>query len=179
MTDHKTSPSQKADQKLSFLIKMYYTQLKERSTNRMRWERANHSWTGTVLVHELFLRLEGVDVPSEEDEFMRFAVHKFEQILVDHARKRGAKKRRYDLRQELLSEPMVNWDHTVWIMYSEILEKLAELNPRRAEIFQMRRYGFENNEVAKILKLSPQTTSSQYRLALVWLKNELDLNSEE
>ena len=62
----------------------------------MRRERRDHTLQPTALVHEAYLRLIGEQDVRWEDRghFFGIAARAMRQILVDHARKRGAGKRK-------------------------------------------------------------------------------------
>ena len=56
----------------------------------------------------------------------------------------------------------------------EALENLAALDPRKAQVIEMRFFaGLQNNEVAKVLNLSESTVERDLRLARAWLHREL------
>ena len=72
-----------------------YAQLKNLALAHMAREAPGHSWSPTVLVHELYLRsgLDAVKKATSKGEYLSFASKAMRNILVDHARSRRAAKR--------------------------------------------------------------------------------------
>jgi RNA polymerase sigma factor (TIGR02999 family) len=78
------------------LIRAIYAELRRTAGGLMRRERPGHTLQTTALVHEALLRLlDGdtlVDVPNRRYLFAA-AAQAMRQVLVDHARRRRARKR--------------------------------------------------------------------------------------
>jgi DNA-directed RNA polymerase specialized sigma24 family protein len=56
----------------------------------------------------------------------------------------------------------------------DALESLAQVDPRRARVIELRFFGgFGVEETADLLQVSPQTVMRDWRLAKVWLAREL------
>ena len=98
------------------------------------------------------------------------------RILVDGARARATAKRGGGM-------PRVNLDEIAdvssgrgdeLIALDEALESLAELDPRKARIIELRFFGgLSVEETAAVLKVSPDTVMRDWRLARSWLLLEL------
>ncbi len=77
------------------LLALVYDELRAVAARQLRRERPDHTLQPTALVHEAYLRL--VDAPDIGWEgrahFFGCAARAMRQILVDHARRRGAHKR--------------------------------------------------------------------------------------
>jgi RNA polymerase sigma factor (TIGR02999 family) len=85
------------------LMQHVYGHLRRVAQNRMSAERTGHTLEATELVHEAYLRLAGSDgeQPSwaNRAHFYHAASEAMRRILIEHARKRGRKKRGGDLKR--------------------------------------------------------------------------------
>jgi RNA polymerase sigma factor (TIGR02999 family) len=140
----------------------------------MRRERRDHTLQPTALVHEAYLRLiKDQDVRWEDRaHFFGIAARVMRQILVDHARKRGAEKRkmlRADRSVSQIVDPSSGQDLDVLALH-EALNEMANLDPRQAEIIELRYFGgLTEEEVATVKKLSPVTIRREIAAAKFWL----------
>ena len=56
----------------------------------------------------------------------------------------------------------------------DALESLAQIDPRRAKVIELRFFGgLSVEETADVLQVSPQTVMRDWRLARAWLAREL------
>ena len=141
----------------------------------MRRERPDHTLQPTALVHEAYLRLiKGQDVSWEDRaHFFGIAARLMRQILIDHARRRQARKRglgaRTDRSVSKLADPVSGPDFDVLALH-EGLNELAVLDPRQAEIVELRYFGgLTEAEVAAVKTLSPATIRREIAAARFWL----------
>jgi RNA polymerase sigma factor (TIGR02999 family) len=140
----------------------------------MRRERRDHTLQPTALVHEAYLRLiKDQDVRWEDRaHFFGIAARVMRQILVDHARKRGAEKRkmlRADRSVSQIVDPSTGQDLDVLALH-EALNEMANLDPRQVEIIELRYFGgLTEEEVATVKKLSPVTIRREIAAARFWL----------
>lgn len=141
----------------------------------MRRERSDHTLQPSALVNEAFLRLAGDRTVAWEDRahFYGIAARVMRQVLVDHARKHVAGKRGAGARtQRTLSRiaaPTSGPDIDV-IALHDALTELAALDPRQAEIVELRYFGgLTEEEVAAVKKLSPATIRREIAAARFWL----------
>jgi RNA polymerase sigma factor (TIGR02999 family) len=140
----------------------------------MRRERSDHTLQPTALVNEAYLRLVKEDVPWEgRVHFFGIAARLMRQILVDHARKRRALKRgmgaRADRSVSKLADPSSGPDFDVLTLH-DALNELAILDPRQAEIVELRYFGgLTEAEVADVTTLSPATIRREIAAARFWL----------
>src|SRR6478609_2377782 len=83
------------DRALEALMPLVYAELRRLARRYLRQERPEHTLQSTALVHEAFIRLVGQDLPELRNRAHFFAVAAtlMRQILVDHARSHGARKR--------------------------------------------------------------------------------------
>ena len=141
----------------------------------MRRERHEHTLQPTALVNEAYLRLIKERGVSWQDRghFFGIAARVMRQILVDHARKRRARKRgtgaRSDRSLSSIADPAGGQDFDVLALH-EALDDLAALDPRQAEIVELRYFGgLTEEEVATLKALSPATIRREVAAARFWL----------
>jgi RNA polymerase sigma factor (TIGR02999 family) len=91
------------------------------------------------------------------------------RILIDHARTRGAQKRKGSRKQLKLEEALVSATQQSddFLRLNEALDELAEMDPRSGQIVEMRYFGgMSNSEVATTLEVSLPTVQREWRT--VW-----------
>jgi RNA polymerase sigma factor (TIGR02999 family) len=144
----------------------------------MRRERPNHTLQATALVHEAFLQLIGQDRADWQGRAHFFAVASqlMRRILVDHARARLRDKRGGDAVRVSLDEGQglsIQKDADV-LALDDALERLAEVDPRQAEIVSLRFFGgLSVEEVAAVLGVSKRTVEGEWTLIKAWIRREL------
>ena len=144
----------------------------------MRRERVGHTLQTTALVNEAYVRLIDAKKVDWRDRahFFAIASNLMRRILVDFARKRGYQKRGGKVRkvvldQELLVSPEQDGDIQ---KLDETLTALSDFDPRKAKVVEMRFFGgLSVEETAEVLKVSTDTVKRDWRLAKVWLLNEM------
>ncbi|WP_412069835.1 ECF-type sigma factor [Rubrivirga sp. IMCC43871] len=134
----------------------------------------------TALVHEAYLRLARNAGASFEgrSHFLSVAAKAMRHVLVDHARRRGARKRGGDLARVDLSESLVGGSgeapdaHVLALDRS--LDRLAELDVRKARVVECRFFGeMSVEETAAALGVSEATVKRDWRMAQAWLYRAL------
>ena len=145
----------------------------------MHKERAGNSLQATALVHEVFLRLVEVDSVNWQDRAHFFAVsaNMMRRILVDRARAKGmAKRGGWALHLNLDDVPEVasgSRDREI-VAIDEALDALAEIDPRKARVVELRFFGgLSVEETAEVLKISAQSVMRDWKMARAWLMTEL------
>jgi RNA polymerase sigma factor (TIGR02999 family) len=141
----------------------------------MRRERRDHTLQPTAVVNEAYLRLINDANTRWEDRghFFGIAARLMRQILVDHARKRRATKRgmiaRADRSVSKLADPSKGPDLDVLALH-DALTALAVLDPRQAEIVELRYFGgLTEEEVARAKQISSATVRREVAAAKFWL----------
>jgi RNA polymerase sigma-70 factor, ECF subfamily len=169
---------------LDRLTPLVYEQLHRMARKYMRNERPGHTLQATALVNEAFLRLveaRGLDW-TDRTHFFAVSARVMRRILVDGARARAAVKRRADAdRAEHSSAPtfdtlpLVGAEMSAQICaLNDALKTLADLDPRRAQVIELRFFGgLTVEETARVLQTSPQTVMRDWKLARAWLAREL------
>jgi RNA polymerase sigma factor (TIGR02999 family) len=95
------------------------------------------------------------------------------RILVDHARKRRAKKRHTD--EEPLSIVAVEGEAPVDLLdLDRALDRFAERFPRQAKVVELRYFtGLEFEQAAAALDVSLRTVKRDWSFARAWLSDAL------
>ena len=166
---------------LDQLTPIVYDELHRLARRYLRGERRDHSLQTTALVNEAYLRLVDHTRMEWQDRAHFFAVSAqvMRRILVDHARRRNVK-RGHGLRRVSLEEAtMIGRERpTDLAALDEALTLLAERDPRKAQVVEMRFFGgLSVEESAEVLGLSPVTVMRDWRTAKAWLYRELSSRS--
>ena len=161
------------------LVQAIYAELRRTAGGLMRRERPGHTLQTTALVHEALLRLlDGdtlADVPNRR-YLLAAAAQAMRQVLVDHARRRNARKRDGNRVRVPLDQVLAGFDEKGLdvIDLHEALERLAQEHPRPAQVVDLRYFGgLSIPEVAEALAVSDTTIESDWRFARAGLKGQL------
>ena len=166
---------------LEQLTPIVYDELRRLARHYLRGERRDHSLQTTALVHEAYLRL--VDHTRMEWQnrahFFAVSAQVMRRILVDHARRRNVKRGRGLRRVSLEEAILVGGDRpTDLAALDDALTSLAERDPRKAQVVEMRFFGgLSVEESAEVLGVSPVTVMREWRTAKAWLYRELSSGS--
>jgi RNA polymerase sigma factor (TIGR02999 family) len=164
---------------LEELTPMVYEELHGLARRHMSRENEGHTLQATALIHEVYLRLVDFESVRWQDRAHFFAVcsRLMRRILIDFARsrgslKRGGNERKVELEEGLIVSPDVP---TELLALEEALTKLAQDQPRKSKVVEMRFFGgLKNKEIAEVLKVSPDTVKRDWELARAWLLREMD-----
>ena len=163
---------------LNELVPLVERELHRLARAYMRRERQGHTLQATALVNEVFLRLAHTANPRWQDRahFVGIAARLMRQVLVDHARSRGYRKRgggmlRVPLDNALLITPEPELDV---LAVDRALEAFAKIDPRKSQVVELRFFGgLSVEETAEVLGLSVETVKRDWRVAKLWLSREL------
>jgi RNA polymerase sigma factor (TIGR02999 family) len=160
------------------VLPQIYDELHRIAAAHFRRERGDHTLQPTAIVHEAYLQLVNSGSWRWESRagFMALATRLMRNILVNYARDRGRQKRGGDVRQVTLIEAAVASPKqgTEVLALHEALNALAEIDPDKAEIVELRFFGgLTVEEVAELRGVSPATIARQWRRAKAWLYDEL------
>ena len=160
------------------LIRAVEGELRHIAAGYMRRERQDHTLQPTALVNEAYLRLVEDDVAWEgRVHFYGIAARVMRQILVDHARKHRAAKRgagrRSDKSVSRVADPAGGADLDVLALHLA-LEEFATVDARQAQIVELRYFGgLTEEEVARVMGLSPVTIRREVATAKCWLGHKM------
>ena len=155
------------------LVPLVYQELRRRASAYLRRERPDHTLQPTSLVHEAYIRLMAQTRVSWSNraQFFALAAQLMRRILVDYARERQAAKRPGGIRvtfdEGLRAVPPRDCE---LLMLDDALRDLARLDPRQAEIVELKYFGgLSETEVAAVLSLSRATVTREWQSARAWL----------
>jgi RNA polymerase sigma factor (TIGR02999 family) len=162
------------------LLPLVYEELRKLAAARLARERPGQTLQATALVHEAYLRLvAGSDAKPWNDRghFFGAAAEAMRRILVENARRKGRGRhggglRRVDLDPGAsLAEPPPDDD---LLALDEALDRLAALDPKRAEVVKLRFFaGLTMPEAAGAMGVSLATAERYWAFARTWLFAEL------
>jgi RNA polymerase sigma factor (TIGR02999 family) len=161
------------------LLPAVYAELRRLAASRMAHEPRGHTLQPTALVHEAWLRLGGDEQPHWETRahFFAAAAEAMRRILVERARRRLAAKRGGGcelLDVDALELPAPVADDEGLLRVNEALERLALLDPRKAELVKLRYFvGLNFEETAAALGIAVPTAKQWWAYARAWLSVEL------
>ena len=165
------------------LIQLVYDELRAVAATQLRREPAGHTLQPTSLVHEAFIKLIGqqqIDWRGRT-HFLAIGAQAMRRILVDHAQHNKRQKREGERQRKTFDETLTisssNPDDVLAL--HDVLHELKKLNPRQAEIVELRFFGgMTATEVSEHLCLSKSTVDREWRLARAWLRSELSGDAE-
>lgn len=163
---------------LEKLAPLVYDELQRLAHRYMEGQRSDHTLQTTALVNEAYLRLADQARPNfaNRSHFLAVAAKAMRQILVDHARAAQRQKRGSDAAKVQLDEAaLISPEQPGAILdLNEALERLALLDPRTAQIVELRYFGgLKQNEIAEVLSISTVTVRRDWVFAKAWLYTEL------
>jgi RNA polymerase sigma-70 factor, ECF subfamily len=165
-------------QALERLTPLVYRELHHVAHRYLLRERKGRTLQTTALVNEVYMRLVDAANVRWEDRTHFFAVSAriMRRILVDTARERAAIKRGGSPARLNLDEApdiAVRQGREI-LLLEDALEALAKMDPRKAEMIELRFYGgLSVEETAAFLGVSPQTVLRDWKLARAWLLSEM------
>jgi RNA polymerase sigma factor (TIGR02999 family) len=165
---------------LEQLTPIVYAELHRLARHYLGREGRRQSIQSTELVNEAYLRLvECKDVRwQNRAHFFALSARMMRRILVDFARTRGRAKRWGDLERVSLSQAagLTLEPPADLVGLDEALNSLAALDPRKAQVVELRFFGgLTVDESAAVLKVSPETVMREWSLARAWLLRALSL----
>jgi RNA polymerase sigma factor (TIGR02999 family) len=161
------------------LLPLVYDELRRLAAAQMAREKPGQTLDGTALVHEAWLRL----VPAKPQagfenrrHFFAAAAEAMRRILVEQARRKNRQKRggvwnRLNLEDVSLAAP--EQDERL-LALDEALERLAAVEPQKAELVKLRSFaGLSLDAAADLLGISPSTADRWWAYARAWLRVDI------
>jgi RNA polymerase sigma factor (TIGR02999 family) len=160
------------------LEKLVYAELRKMAARIMRAEHEGHTLQATVLADDAFMDLVHADANwQNRAHFFASAANAMRQILVNYSRSKNAAKRggdfvRMDADAERLAAAISDPDTLLAI--DQALTRLAQKDPRQAQIVELRYFGgVTEEEIAEIWSISVRTVRREWSSARIWLYAEL------
>jgi RNA polymerase sigma factor (TIGR02999 family) len=156
-----------------------YRELHQMAGRLFRSQRSSHTLQPTALVHEAYLKMARTDAAwNDRTHFLATAARAMRQILVNHARDRGAAKRgggvdrqRVTLSDVSLRDGAPDLDV---LTLNDALEELSALDVRQGRVAELRLFaGLTNRETADAIGVSLRTVELEWRMAKDFLAQRL------
>ena len=151
-----------------------YDELHHVAERQLRRERSGHTLHPTALVHEAYIKLAGGGLEAaNRSHFLAIAARAMRQVLVDHARRRGAQKRGGEWQATTLTDgaATIDLDPAELIALDRALENL---DPRQRQVVECRFFGgMEETEIAEAIGVSERTVRRDWVKARAWLYREM------
>jgi len=133
----------------------------------------------TAVVHEAYMRLVGDPERQWESRghFFGVAAKAMRHIVVDYARASATAKRGGLNKMVALENALAICEDRLWevVALDDALTALAQLHPRQSKVVELRFFGgWDVEETAETLKVSPETVLRDWRAAKAWLHRELE-----
>jgi RNA polymerase sigma-70 factor (ECF subfamily) len=161
---------------LDRLTPIVYEELRRLARRYLKREHANSLQT-SALVNEAYVRL--VDYKrmqwQDRNHFFAVSAQLMRRILVEHARrhnlKRGGGVEHVSLEEAAVADRSRAKE---WLALDDALNSLEQLDPRKAQVVEMRFFGgLSVEETAEVLKISRVTVERDWTTAKAWLYREL------
>lgn len=163
---------------LQQLVPLVYGELRRIAEQQLRKEQNAQTVQTTALVNEAYVRLAKRRALNWQNRAHFFAVSAqvMRHILVDIARgrrrdRRGSGAPVLSLEEELILSPARSAE---LIALDDALSELAKVDERKSRVVEMRFFGgLGVNEIAEVLKISPETVTREWKRARAWLYVQL------
>jgi RNA polymerase sigma factor (TIGR02999 family) len=164
------------------VVPLLYSELKRRAAGLLKREGRAHTFSPTDLAHEAYLRIARQTTHwQNREQFFGVAARLMRRILVDHARARKAAKRGRALRVTLVEGLVAAAppEPVDLVELDEALADLAVLDPREAQIVELRFFGgLSHEETASVLGISTSTAKREWVMAKAWLYRRISESRE-
>jgi len=156
-----------------------YSDLRKLARGRLRANSRNTLLDTSSLVHESYLRFAGAGRLRLEDRvhFMRWAGRVMRSVIVDFARRSHAERRGGDAAHITLTtqiDERIPNGATEILRVHEALDEIASLNPRMAQVVEMRYFGgMTEPEIAEALGVTDRTVRRDWEKARLLLREAL------
>jgi RNA polymerase sigma factor (TIGR02999 family) len=168
---------------LDRLMPLVYQELRRLARRQMRRERQADTLQTTALVNEAYLRL--VDYKRvqarDRNHFLAIAAQAMRRILIEHARSRWSNKRGSNPQKISLEDVADVLDARAanLLALDEALQALSTIDPRKAELVELRYFGgLTIEETANMLGISTPTAERDWRKARIWLHREISQSKQ-
>ena len=159
------------------LLPLVYNELRQLAAAKLAQEKPGQTLQATALVHEAYLRL--VDENRHQSfqnrgHFFAAAATAMRRILIDAARRKLTQKRGGDFNRHDLDGIATPEPDAELLALDEALHKLAEADPLKAKLVELRYFvGLTGEQAAELLGISPTTADRYWAYARAWLQAEV------
>jgi RNA polymerase sigma factor (TIGR02999 family) len=160
------------------ILELVYVELHRLASRYMSGERPDHTLQTTGLVHEVYMKLFGSETPvklNNSGHFFAVAATQMRRILIDHARKNHAGKRKgVKLPLEEACYVSDGQDQDL-IALDDALVELAEIDFDAMKVIELRFFGgYTDKETAAILNTNVAKVRRDWEFARAWLYDRLE-----
>lgn len=165
------------------LFSLVLDELRSVARRQLAGERPDHTLDSMALINEAYMRLVDQAEVDWQDRahFFGVAARAMRQVLVDHARRRHARKRGGDWRRVTIEREgheagaaSRDVSPEELIALDEALNQLAELDDRLREVVEYRFFGgLTEKETASVLGVTTRTVQRDWARARAWLHARL------
>lgn len=178
LTEYLVAWSAGDESALEQLVPLVYADLRRIAERQLRREPESQTLQTTALVHEAYLRLANRRSLNWQNRahFFAVAAQVMRHILVDMARGRKRERRgggapTFSLEEELVFSPERS---AALLALDDALNDLAKVDERKSRVVEMRFFaGLGVDEIAEVLKVSPETVTREWKRARAWLYFQL------
>jgi RNA polymerase sigma factor (TIGR02999 family) len=161
------------------LLPLVYEELRKLAAHKLAQEKPGQTLQPTALVHEAYLRLVDREQAQRWDgrgHFFSAAAEAMRRILVENARRKHGPKHGGNLKRRELDDsglPVPDAPEEL-LELDAALEKLAQKDPRKAELVKLRYFsGLTVWQAAEALGIAPSTADRDWAYAKAWLFREI------
>jgi len=163
---------------LNQLLPLVYGELHGMAHRTLSSRRSGDTLNTTALVHEAYLKLHDQANLNLHDRkhFFSVAAIAMRQIVIDAARRRGARKRGGDNRRVDIDSVQLAVDDLAEeiLALDEAILRLSKLDERLGRVVELRFYGgLTVEETAEVLEVDPRTVKRDWRKARAILYADL------
>lgn len=136
----------------------------------------NFSLSAGELVSEAVIRLAGLERIEWKSEahILALASTVMRQVLLDHMRRKNSQKRRHDVVTLCTDVAHAEPDFEL-LALNMAMEELAEIDPERAGIVEMRYFGgMSLAAIGEVLGISEATVKRRWAATRAWLQDRLE-----
>jgi RNA polymerase sigma factor (TIGR02999 family) len=160
------------------LLPLVYDELRQLAARELAREKPGQTLQPTALVHEVYLRLAGVEgeprLYRDRRHFFAVAAVAMRRILINHARGKQTQKRGGGLQRQAVEDVAAPESDEELLALDEALEKLAARDPEKAQLVELRYFaGLTSEQAADVLGISARTADRHWAYARAWLQNEV------
>lgn len=161
------------------LYAQLYAELRQLARHRVRDAGAMTLLNTTALVHESFLRVQAQGTPefSDRKQFFAYAARAMRSVVVDLVRSRATQRRGGDVEHLPLDTQLAGQlraEDEELLRVHEALDSLAALDPRQAQVVELRYFGgLTEAEVAAGLGVTERTVQRDWQKARLFLAMSL------
>ena len=166
------------DCSLDEITSAVYGELRRLAGGYLRRDARGLTLQPTALVHEAYLKMAHQERLQwrNRGHFFGIAARCMRQILVDHARARGAVKRGGDAQRGEPEEMLrIGSDPQAGIQeLDDALVGLSRIDPRKGQMVELCYFGgLDHDEIGEVMGVSASTVKRELKIARAWLMREL------